>query len=79
MIAHQRVVALVRGLVDEHRAHWQRDPRDPAVWPRWRADAVATLVALDLVAADQSGALRLRPFAHRFRDPELRRASEESS
>ncbi len=79
VVAHERVVALVRGLVDEHRAHWQRDPQDPAVVAALAADAVATLVALDLVNADPSGALRLRPLAHRFRDPELRRASEATS
>ena len=75
-VAHERVVALVRGLAAEHRAHWQRDPQDPAVVAALAADAVATLVALDLVVADPSGAVRLRPLAQRFRDPELRRASE---
>lgn len=78
VVAHERVVALVRRLVTEHRAHWQRDPQDPAVVAALTADAVATLVALDLVAADPSGALRLQPLAHRFRDPELSRASEET-
>ena len=79
VVAHERVVALVRGLAAEHHAHWQRDPTDPAVVAALAADAVATLVALDLVAPDPSGALRLRPLAHRFRDPELRRASEATS
>jgi uncharacterized protein (TIGR02678 family) len=78
VVAYERVVALVRGLVATHRAHWQRDPQDPGVVAALAADAVATLVALDLVAADPSGALRLQPLAHRFRDPELRRASEEA-
>jgi uncharacterized protein (TIGR02678 family) len=78
-IPREQVVALVRGLAAEHRAHWQRDPEDPAVVAALAADAVATLVALDLVAAEPSGALRVRPLAHRFRDPELRRASEEPS
>ena len=75
-VAHERVIALVRGLVADHRAHWQRDPQDPAVVAALAADAVATLVALDLVATDPSGAVRLQPLAHRFRDPELRRAAE---
>lgn len=79
VVGGERVVALVRGLAAEHRAHWQRDPQDPAVVTALAADAVATLVALDLVAVDPSGALRLRPLAHRFRDPELRRAPEEMS
>ncbi len=59
------------------RAHWQRDPDDPVVISALAADAVATLAALDLVALEPSGAVRLRPLAHRFRDPDLRRAAKE--
>ncbi len=77
-VAHERVVALVRGLASEHQEHWQRDPQDPAVVAALAADATATLVALDLFAVDPSGALRVRPLAHRFRDPELRRAPMET-
>jgi len=79
VVARERVLALVRGLVAEHRPHWQRDPKDPEAVAALAAGAVATLIALDLVAADPSGALRLLPLAHRFRDPELRRASQEAS
>jgi len=79
VVARERVLALVRGLVAEHRPHWQRDPKDPEAVAALAAGAVATLIALDLVAADPSGALRLLPLAHRFRDPELRRASQETS
>jgi uncharacterized protein (TIGR02678 family) len=76
-VTPERVVALVRGLAAEHREHWQRDPGDPAVVAALAADAVAILVALDLVVAEPSGALRVQPLAHRFRDPELRRAAGE--
>jgi len=79
VVARERVLALVRGLVAEHRPHWQRDPKDPEAVAALAAGAVATLIALDLVAADPSGALRLLPLAHRFRDPEQRRASQETS
>lgn len=79
IVAHERVVALTRELAAEHHAHWQRDPRDPQVMAALAADAVATLSALDLVAAEESGAVRLLAPAHRFRDPELRRAPEEPS
>lgn len=76
-VARERIVALVRALAREHRAHWQRDPDDPVVISALAADAVATLAALDLVALEPSGAVRLRPLAHRFRDPDLRRAAKE--
>jgi uncharacterized protein (TIGR02678 family) len=79
VVARERVLALVRGLVAEHRPHWQRDPKDPVAVAALAADAVATLVALDLVAADSCGALRLMALAHRFRDPAVQRASEDTS
>ncbi len=79
LVARERVLVLVRRLAAEHHPHWQRDPKDPAVVSALAADAVATLAALDLVALDPSGALRLLPLAHRFRDPELRRSSVQMS
>ena len=79
VVAPERVVALVRALVAEHRLHWQRDPGDPVGVVALAGEAVATLAALDLVAVEPSGALRVQPLAYRFRDPELRRASEEPS
>ncbi len=76
-VSHERATALVRALAAEHHTHWQRDPADPAVVDALVADALGTLAALDLVVVEPTGAVRVRPLAHRFRDPELRRAPEE--
>lgn len=70
--APRRVETLVQELAMTHRAHWQRDPDDRSVVAALAREAVSTLLALDLVIDDGSGAVRLQPLAHRFRDPDLR-------
>ncbi len=74
-VAPERVRAIVRRLAAAHEPHWKRDPQDAAVVAALAGDAVAVLRGLDLVSVTTTGAVAATPLAHRFRDPELRRAA----
>lgn len=64
---------MVRALLAQHEAHWNRSPDDEEVVDGMLAQATALLLELDLVQRRPDG-LGARPLCARFRAPEVREA-----
>lgn len=78
-LSESELRARVRALLDEHRAHWERDPDDPEQVAAAANAALVVLEQVDLVRVTHGAAIVPQPLAARFRDPAVLKPGERLS